>query len=128
MRAQACTCCRAATCSVARAGCACSILIDAARLLVLHAAAMIDAVGQKGARAEIAAIKVFVPRCALKVVDTAVQVHGAAGVSADFPLARMWAGLRTLRIADGPDIVHLRTLAALELKRHAAAASASPRL
>lgn len=98
--------------------------IDAARMLVLHAAARIDAVGAKGARKEIAAIKVFVPRVVLAVIDRAMQVHGAAGVSDDTFLARAWAGMRTLRIADGPDIVHLRTLALLELRDFSAGAGA----
>lgn len=98
-----------------RAAC-CRIAIDAARLLVMHAAAAIDAVGAKHARKEIAMIKVFVPRAVLKVIDRAIQIYGGAGVSDDAILARAWAGMRTLRIADGPDIVHLRTVALLELR------------
>jgi acyl-CoA dehydrogenase len=91
------------------------ISIEQARLLTLKAAWMIDTVGVKGARKEIAAIKVVAPRMALEVVDRAIQTHGGAGVSDDTPLAMMWAGLRTLRIADGPDEVHLRDVARLEL-------------
>ena len=94
--------------------------IDQARLMVLKTADMIDKVGAKGARSEIAAIKVIAPRVALNVVDRAIQVHGGAGVSEDFPLARMYAGLRTLRIADGPDEVHVRTVARQELGKHSA--------
>ena len=93
--------------------------IDQARLMVLKTADLIDKVGAKGARSEIAAIKVIAPRVALNVVDRAIQVHGGAGVSDDFPLARMYAGLRTLRIADGPDAVHLRTVARQELGKYA---------
>jgi acyl-CoA dehydrogenase len=92
--------------------------IDQARLMVLKTADMIDKVGAKGARSEIAAIKVIAPRVALNVVDRAIQVHGGAGVSDDFPLARMYAGLRTLRIADGPDEVHVRTVARQELGKY----------
>eukprot|EP00746_Dinoflagellata_sp_MGD_P127420 gnl/MRDRNA2_/MRDRNA2_62004_c0_seq1.p1 gnl/MRDRNA2_/MRDRNA2_62004_c0~~gnl/MRDRNA2_/MRDRNA2_62004_c0_seq1.p1 ORF type:complete len:440 (+),score=99.10 gnl/MRDRNA2_/MRDRNA2_62004_c0_seq1:74-1321(+) len=94
------------------------IEIEQARLMTLYAAAMIDAAGDaKGARQQIAMIKVSVPRMALKVVDRAMQAHGGAGVSQDFPLAHMWALLRTLRLADGPDEVHLRTIFALEAKQ-----------
>ena len=92
------------------------IAIEQARLLTLKAAWMIDTVGAKGARKEIAAIKVVAPRMALEVIDRAIQVHGGAGVSDDTPLAMMWAGLRSLRIADGPDEVHLRDIARLELR------------
>jgi acyl-CoA dehydrogenase len=95
--------------------------IDQARLLVLKAAWMIDTVGAKGARSEIAAIKVAAPRAASYVVDRAVQTYGAAGVSSDTPLAASWAQLRTLHLADGPDEVHLRSLARDELRRHAPA-------
>ncbi len=91
------------------------IAIEQARLLTLKAAWMIDNVGARGARTEIAAIKVIAPRMALDVLDRAIQVHGGAGVSDDFPLAAMWAGMRTLRLADGPDEVHLRTVARQEL-------------
>ncbi|MCW2679837.1 MAG: acyl-CoA dehydrogenase domain protein [Frankiales bacterium] len=92
--------------------------IEQARLLTLKTAWMIDKYGAKGARSEIAAIKVIAPRVALKVIDRAIQVHGAGGVSDDFPLARMWAGMRTLRIADGPDEVHIRTVARQELGKY----------
>jgi acyl-CoA dehydrogenase len=89
--------------------------IEQARLLTMKAAWMIDKVGAKGARSEIAAIKVAAPRAALNVLDRAIQVHGGAGVSDDFPLAAMWANTRTLRLADGPDEVHLRSMAKAEL-------------
>ncbi len=89
--------------------------IEMARLLTLKAAWLIDTVGAKGARTEIAAIKVIAPRVALRVLDRAIQVHGGGGVSDDFPLAAMWAGMRTLRLADGPDEVHVRTIARQEL-------------
>jgi acyl-CoA dehydrogenase len=79
---------------------------------------MIDTVGAKGARAEIAAIKVIAPRVCLNVIDRAIQVHGGGGVSDDFPLASMWAHARTLRIADGPDDVHLRSVARMELGKY----------
>ncbi len=91
--------------------------IEQARLLVLKAAWLIDKSGAKGALTEIAAIKVVVPRATLAVLDRAIQVHGAAGMSDDFPLASMWAGLRSLRIADGPDEVHVRSVARAELQR-----------
>jgi acyl-CoA dehydrogenase len=93
------------------------LAIDQARLLVLNAAWLIDTVGAAKARTEIAAIKVAAPRAALYVVDKAVQTYGAAGVSSDAPLAAMWAALRTLRLADGPDEVHLRSLAREELRK-----------
>jgi len=92
--------------------------IDQARLMVLKTADLIDKVGAKGARSEIAAIKVIAPRIALNVIDRAIQVHGGAGVSNDFPLARMYAGLRTLRLADGPDEVHIRSVARQELGKY----------
>ncbi|SCG39200.1 acyl-CoA dehydrogenase family protein [Micromonospora coxensis] len=92
--------------------------IEQARLLTLKAAWMIDRYGAKNARTEIAAIKVIAPRVALEVVDRAIQVHGGAGVSDDFPLAAMYAGARTLRIADGPDEVHVRDVARREIRRH----------
>ena len=95
------------------------INIEQARLLVLKTAWLIDTVGAKAARKEIAAIKVVVPRMAQEIIDHAIQVHGGAGVSQDTPLASMFAGIRTLRIVDGPDEVHLRDIARLELKnRH----------
>ena len=92
--------------------------IEQARLLTLKAAWMIDNVGARGARTEIAAIKVIAPRVGLNVLDRAIQVHGGAGVSDDFPLASLWAHLRTLRLADGPDEVHVRTVAQQELGRY----------
>jgi acyl-CoA dehydrogenase len=92
--------------------------IEQARLLTLKAAWMIDNVGARGARTEIAAIKVIAPRMALNVIDRALQVHGGAGVSDDFPLAQMWAGMRTLRLADGPDEVHTMTVARQELGKY----------
>jgi acyl-CoA dehydrogenase len=91
--------------------------IDQARLMVLKTADLIDKFGAKGARTEIAAIKVIAPNVALDVIDRAIQVHGGAGVSDDTPLARFWASARTLRIADGPDAVHLRSVAREELNR-----------
>src|SRR6202050_3892070 len=93
--------------------------IDQARLLVLKAAHMMDTVGNKAARAEIAMIKVIAPNVALRVIDRAIQAHGAAGVSQDTFLAAAWAGVRTLRLADGPDEVHTESIAKLELKRWA---------
>jgi acyl-CoA dehydrogenase len=91
--------------------------IDQARLLVLKTADLIDRHGAKGARTEIAGIKVIAPRVACEVIDRAIQVHGGAGVSDDTPLARFYASARTLRIADGPDAVHLRSVAREELAR-----------
>ena len=91
--------------------------IEMARLLTLKAAHLMDTVGNKGARIEIAAIKVVAPNVALKVIDRAIQVHGGGGVSDDFPLAKMYAHLRTLRLADGPDEVHKMTIARQELRR-----------
>ena len=90
--------------------------IEQARLLVLKAAWMIDTVGAKGARKEIAAIKVAVPQMAERIIDHAIQSYGGAGVSQDTPLASMYAGIRTLRIVDGPDEVHIRDIARLEIK------------
>jgi acyl-CoA dehydrogenase len=95
------------------------IEIDQARLLTLKAADMMDKVGNKAARAEIAMIKVIAPSMALRVIDRAVQVHGGAGVCDDFHLAAAWAAARTLRLADGPDEVHRVSIAKLELARHA---------
>ena len=93
--------------------------IEQARLLTLKAAYLMDTVGAKGAAIEISAIKVVAPNMALRVVDRAIQAHGGGGVAADFPLAPMYAGLRTLRFADGPDEVHRRQVARTELARYA---------
>lgn len=92
--------------------------IDMARQYVLHAAHLMDTVGNKSAATEIAGIKVVVPNMALRVIDRAIQVHGAAGVTQLFPLAHMYAQLRTLRIADGPDEVHKMTIARREILKH----------
>ena len=96
----------------------CRTEIEMCRLLTLKAAYMMDAVGNKVARSEIAQIKVAVPNMALRVIDKAIQIHGGAGVSQDTPLARLYAGQRTLRIADGPDEVHRRTIARMELSKY----------
>ncbi|XP_038991651.1 LOW QUALITY PROTEIN: probable acyl-CoA dehydrogenase IBR3 [Hibiscus syriacus] len=95
----------------------CRIELEQARLLVLEAADQLDRLGNKHARGTIAMAKVAAPNMALKVLDMAIQVHGGAGVSSDTVLAHMWAAARTLRIADGPDEVHLGTIAQLELRR-----------
>jgi acyl-CoA dehydrogenase len=92
--------------------------IEQSRLLTLKAAWLMDTVGNKEARSEIAQIKVAAPRMALKVVDNAMQVHGGAGVCQDFNLASLYSGLRTLRFADGPDEVHLEQIGRLELKKY----------
>jgi acyl-CoA dehydrogenase len=94
------------------------IEIDQARLLTLNAAWLMDTVGNRAARNEISAIKVVAPSMALRVVDRAIQAHGGAGVSDDVPLAAMYAGLRTLRLADGPDEVHRMVIARRELRRY----------
>jgi acyl-CoA dehydrogenase len=93
-------------------------MIDQARLLTLKAAYMMDTVGNKVAKAEIAMIKVVAPNVACQVVDWAIQAHGGGGVSNDFPLAYLYANSRTLRLADGPDEVHRQSIAKLELARH----------
>ena len=95
------------------------IRIEQARLLVLKAAWLMDTVGNKGARVEIAAIKVAAPEVANWVLDRAIQVHGGGGVSGDFPLAALWASVRTLHLADGPDEVHKATIARRELAPYA---------
>ncbi|WP_322105043.1 acyl-CoA dehydrogenase family protein [Paraburkholderia sp. J41] len=100
-------------------------MIDQARLLTLKTAYMMDTVGNKGARGEIAMIKVVAPNMACQVIDWAMQVHGAAGVSGDFPLAYAYASARTLRFADGPDEVHRNAIAKLELARYMGAGAAS---
>jgi acyl-CoA dehydrogenase len=93
------------------------IEIEMARLLTMKAAWLMDTVGNKHARMEISAIKVAAPNVALRVIDRAIQVHGGGGISDDFPLAMMYAHLRTLRLADGPDEIHKRTIARGELRR-----------
>lgn len=93
--------------------------IEMSRLLTMKAAYMMDTVGNKVARSEIAQIKVAGPRIALQIIDDAIQAHGGGGVTTDFGLSKMYAGIRTLRIADGPDEVHNRTIARLELKKYA---------
>jgi alkylation response protein AidB-like acyl-CoA dehydrogenase len=94
------------------------IMLEQARLLTLKAAWMLDEVGTKGARSEISQIKVAVPNIALEIIDQAIQMHGGAGVSADFPLAELFATIRTLRLADGPDEVHRALIAKLELGKY----------
>ena len=97
------------------------IAIDQARLLTLKAAFMMDTVGNKAARAEIAMIKVAAPNMACKVIDWAIQAHGGAGVSQDFLLANYYAHARKIRFADGPDEVHRNQIGRLELKKYAEA-------
>ncbi|ORI27311.1 acyl-CoA dehydrogenase family protein [Rhodococcus sp. 1168] len=92
--------------------------IEMTRLLTLKAAYLMDTVGNKQARTEIAAIKVAAPEMALKIIDRAIQVHGGGGVSDDFPLAMMYAHIRTLRLADGPDEVHKMSIAKMELRKY----------
>ena len=94
------------------------IEIDQARHLTMNAARMMDTVGNKAARAEIAMIKVVAPNMAQNVIDRAIQIHGGAGVTDDFGLAHAWARTRILRLADGPDEVHRRAVARLELGKY----------
>ncbi len=102
------------------------IEIEMIRLLTFKAAWLMDTVGNKHARVEIAAIKVAAPNIAQKIIDRAIQIHGGAGVSDDTPLAQMWTLQRILRLADGPDEVHKRTIAKMELARHVADSVAQP--
>ncbi|MGW5677484.1 acyl-CoA dehydrogenase family protein [Streptomyces sp. NPDC003860] len=95
------------------------VTVEQLRLLVLKTAWLMDTVGNRGAHTEIQAIKIATPRAVVDVLDRAVQIHGAGGVSQDFPLAELWAAARTLRLADGPDEVHQRSLARRELRRYA---------
>ncbi|WP_447752268.1 acyl-CoA dehydrogenase family protein [Sphingopyxis fribergensis] len=101
------------------------IAIDACRLLCLRAADLMDREGNKAAKTAIALVKAAAPRMAVSVIDDAIQAHGAGGVSGDFPLAKSFANIRALRIADGPDEVHHRTVARSEIKRVAAARAAT---
>ncbi|TJZ43509.1 acyl-CoA dehydrogenase [Streptomyces piniterrae] len=94
------------------------VAVEQLRLLVLKTAWLMDTVGNKGAHTEIQAIKIATPRTVVDILDQAVQLYGAAGVSQDFPLAELWAGARTLRLADGPDEVHQRSLARREIKKY----------
>ena len=96
------------------------VRVEQLRLLVLKTAWLMDTVGNRGAHTEIQAIKIATPVGVEWILDKAIQVHGAGGVSQDFPLAALWAGARTLRLADGPDEVHKRSLARRELKKHMA--------
>ncbi|MFI6349316.1 acyl-CoA dehydrogenase family protein [Streptomyces sp. NPDC050560] len=94
------------------------VAVEQSRLLVLKTAWLMDTVGNKGAHTEIQAIKIATPRTVVDILDKAVQLHGAGGVSQDFPLAELWAGARTLRLADGPDEVHQRSLARREFGKY----------
>jgi acyl-CoA dehydrogenase len=94
------------------------IEIDMARQYVLHTAHMMDTVGNKAAATDIAGIKVAIPNVVVRVIDRAIQTHGAAGVTQFFPLAHMYAHIRSLRIADGPDEVHKMTIARREIRKH----------
>ncbi|MFF5446617.1 acyl-CoA dehydrogenase family protein [Streptomyces sp. NPDC012888] len=95
------------------------VTVEQLRLLVLKTAWLMDTVGNRGAHTEIQAIKIATPRAVVRILDDAVQLHGAGGVSQDTPLAELWAAARTLRLADGPDEVHQRSLARRELERYA---------
>ncbi|MFT4188809.1 MAG: acyl-CoA dehydrogenase family protein [Aeromicrobium sp.] len=97
------------------------VKIEQLRLLTLKTAWLMDTVGNRGAHTEIQAIKIATPETVNWIIDKAIQAHGAAGISQDFPLAEMWAGIRTLRFADGPDEVHKNSLARAELRKHAPA-------
>jgi acyl-CoA dehydrogenase len=103
------------------------IELEMIRLLTMKTAWLMDTVGNKGARTEIAAIKVAAPNVALKIIDRAIQAHGGGGVSQDFPLASMYAGIRSLRLADGPDEVHKMTIARAELRGGTPTSLVSPR-
>ncbi|WP_405852745.1 acyl-CoA dehydrogenase family protein [Streptomyces sp. NBC_00090] len=94
------------------------VTIEQLRLLVLKTAWLMDTVGNRGAHTEIQAIKIATPRAVVDIIDKAVQTHGAGGVSQDFPLAELWAAARTVKLADGPDEVHQRSLARRELKKY----------
>ncbi|WP_093801599.1 acyl-CoA dehydrogenase family protein [Streptomyces sp. Wb2n-11] len=94
------------------------VTVEQLRLLVLKTAWLMDTVGNRGAHTEIQSIKIATPRAVVDILDKAVQLHGAGGVSQDFPLAELWAGARTLKLADGPDEVHQRSLARRELKKY----------
>ena len=94
------------------------VRIEQARLLVLKTAWLMDTVGNRGAHTEIQAIKIGVPQMAERVIDRAIQAHGGGGVSQDFPLAALWAGVRTIRLADGPDEVHLASLGRREMRKY----------
>jgi acyl-CoA dehydrogenase len=96
------------------------VRVEQLRLLVLKTAWLMDTVGNRGAHSEIQAIKIATPLTVQWILDKAIQVHGAGGISQDFPLAAMYAGIRTLRFADGPDEVHKNALARTELKKHLA--------
>jgi acyl-CoA dehydrogenase len=96
------------------------VRLEQLRLLVLKTAWLMDTVGNKGAHAEIQAIKIATPTTVQWILDKAIQVHGAGGLSQDFPLASMYAGIRTLRFADGPDEVHKNALAKSEIRRQSA--------
>ena len=100
------------------------IAINQARLLVLHAAWKLDTVGIEGAQSEVSEIKAAVPQMACDVIDLAIQLHGGGGMSEDFPLAAAYAGARSLRLADGPDEVHLGVVARHLLRPYAARAAA----